>query len=144
MALTRIEESLLLSAYFRGKDPSAQIWSSNSDQVLTLSLFYTGDISHDDCVSRFKNRPYLRRVYDDGVQLNEKIKQRYGILISLIQKRPDLIQSGGDLRTPADPTYTACGLTITGCQLARSLESGFPQKPEFPNWPDRQQQADLI
>ena len=113
------------------------MWSSNSDQVLTLSLFYTGDISHDDCASRFANRPYLRRVYDDNGQLNEEITHRYKALIALIQQHPDLIEGGGNLKAPADPTYTACGLTDAGCQLARTLVSSFQTKPEFPNWPDR-------
>lgn len=144
MPLTRIEDAILVAAYFRGRDPSAQIWSSNSDQVLTLSLFYTGDISYDDCASRFDHRPYIRSVYDEDGKLNEQIHGRYKILIHLIEQRPDLIEGGGDLRTPADPTYTACGLTFVGCQLARTLKTTFPQKPEFPNWPDRQVSADLV
>jgi len=144
MPLTRIEDAILVAAYFRGKDPSEQVWSSNSDQVLTLSLFYTGDISHIDCASRFENRPYLRCVYDDDGQLNEQIKHRYKVLLDLIQQHPDLIDGGGDLKSPADPTYTACGLTDAGCQLARTLISSFPKKPEFPNWPDRRASPDLV
>ena len=144
MTLTRIEDAILLAAYFRGKDSSQQVWSSNSDQVLTLSLFYTRDISYDDCATRFEHRPYLQCVYDGDGQLNEQIEHRYKVLIDLIQQRPDLVEGGGDLKTPADPTYTACGLTDAGCQLARTLESSFPQKPEFPNWPDRRASADLV
>lgn len=137
MPLTRIEESLLAAAYFRGKDPSQQVWSSNSDQVLTLSLFYTDDISYDDCAARFANRPYLGCVYDHDGQLNKQIRHRYKALIALIQQHPELIEGGGNLRTPADPTYTACGLTGAGCDLARTLISHFPKKPAFSNWPDR-------
>ena len=137
MTLSRIEEAILVAAYFRGKDPSVQVWSSNCDQVVTLSLFYTGDISHDDCKSRFETRSYLRGVYDDNGQLNEQIRHRYELLITLIQRHPDLIEGGGNLKDRADPTYTACGLTDAGCQLTRTLVSSFPKKPEFPNWPDR-------
>jgi len=144
MPLTRIEEAILLAAYFRGKDPSEQVWSSNSDQVLTLSLFYTGDIAFDDCKTRFDRRSYLRHVYDDNGQLNGQIERRYKILINLIQQRPDLIEGGGNLETPADPTYTACGLTDAGCQMARELMSSFPKKPNFPNWPDRRASQDLV
>ena len=144
MPLTRIEEAILVAAYFRGKDPSVEVWSSNSDQVLTLSLFYTDDISYDDCASRFEQRPYLRHVYDDDGQLNEQIEHRYKILIDLIQQCPDLIEGGGNLKAPADPTYTACGLTDVGCQLARTLIPSFPKKPEFPNWPDRQATQHLV
>jgi hypothetical protein len=68
-------------------------------------------------------------VYDDDGQLNARIEQRYKILIDLIQHRPDLIEGGGDLKTPADPTYTACGLTDAGWQLACTLKSSFPQEP---------------
>ena len=144
MPLTRIDNAILVAAFFRGKDPSAQSWSSNSDQVLTLSLFYTGDLSYDDCASRFDHRPYLRSVYNEDGKLNEQIDGRYKVLINLIAQRPDLIEGGGDLRTPADPTYTACGLTEAGVELARTLKTTFPNKPEFPNWPDRQASADLV
>ena len=144
MQLTLIEDAILLAAYFRGKDSSPNVWSSSSDQVVTLSLFYSGDISHDDCASRFEHRPYLRCVYNDDGQLNQQNEQRYKILIDLIQRRPDLIEGGGDLKTPADPTYTACGLTNAGCELALSVISSFPQKPKFPNWPDRPATRDLV
>lgn len=143
MLLTRTEEALLLAAFFRGKPPSERGWSSNCDQVLTLSLFFTGDISRDDCVSRFAHRPYLRCVYNDDGRLNESISHRYEILINLIHQHPDLIEGGGDLKSPADPTFTACGLTHAGCQLAGKLISTFPKKPEFPNWPDRSVSADV-
>jgi len=126
-----------VAAYFRGGSPSEQVWSSTSDQVLTLSLYFTQDISHDDCSSRFANRPYLGRVYVKNGELNKQIETRYQVLIDLIQKRPDLIEGGGDLRRPADPTYTACRLTEEGCHLAHDLIASFPPTPDFPNWPDR-------
>ncbi len=144
MPLTRIEEAILAAAYFRGREPSENVWASNSDQVLTLSLFYTEDISFEDCASRFEQRPHLRRTYDDDGQLNEQIRHRYEVLLDLIQRRPDLIEGGGNLTDPADPSYTACGLTDAGCQMARALLPSFPQKPEFPNWPDRRANQDLL
>jgi hypothetical protein len=144
MPLTRIEEAILVAAFFRGGIQSEQVWSSNSDQVLALSLFYTGDISHDECASRFENRPYLRCVYDENGELNSQIKHRYSVLLDLIQKHPELIEGGGNLKAPADPTYTACRLTDAGCQLARTLVSSFPKKPEFPNWPDRRAVPNLV
>lgn len=107
------------------------------DQVLTLPLFYTGEISHDDCASSFEVRSYLRCLYSDDGRLNKQIKHRYRILIDLIRRHPELIEGAGNLKGPSDPTYTACGLTDVGCQLARTLIASFPQKPEFPNWPDR-------
>ena len=45
MPLSLIEKSLLLAAYFRGGNQADDVWTSNSDQILTLSLFYTGDIN---------------------------------------------------------------------------------------------------
>lgn len=137
MPLTTTENAIVLAAYFRGQGPTEHVWSSNSDQVLTLSLFYTGDLSYEDCAWRFAQRPHLRSVYDDDGSLNRLINQRYQVLIGLIQKRPDLIEGGGNFRQPADPAYTACRLTVAGCQLARSLAAAFPEKPAFPNWPDR-------
>jgi len=47
MPLTSVEYSLLVGAYFRGG------WTSNSDQIVTLSLFYTGDVSFAECESVF-------------------------------------------------------------------------------------------
>src|SRR5205823_61931 len=56
MSLTPIEQSLLLGAYFRGMPDDESGWSSNSDQIVTLSLFYTGDLSPKECASRFVTR----------------------------------------------------------------------------------------
>lgn len=53
MVLTVIEESLVLAAYYRGGSHDDQVWTSNTDQILTLSLYFTGDISDTDCVERF-------------------------------------------------------------------------------------------
>ena len=132
MSLTQIEEAILVAAYYRGKAPSEQVWSSNSDQVLTLSLFYTGDISHNACASRFEHRPYLRCVYDDDGRLNEQLKHRYRVLIDLIQQHPDLINGGGDFKAPADPTYTACGLTDAGLPHGSHFDILVPKETRIP------------
>jgi hypothetical protein len=137
MRLTSVEQSLVLAAYYRGGNPGEGSWTSNCDQVVTLSLFYTGDISREDCAERFANRPYVGKLYDKGPRLNKTIKARYRDLIRLIRDHPDLIEGGGDLKRPADPTYTSCRLTNAGMELAPSLIESFPLKPEFPNWPDR-------
>lgn len=144
MPLTQIDESLLVASYFRGGIHSDPLSSSNSDQILTLSLFYTGDISRDDCASRFANRGYVGDLYDKNGELNKQIEARYGALLDLIRQQSDLIEGGGDLQTPADPTYTACRLTDAGCQIALALMASFPRKPRFPNWPDRRTSADLV
>ncbi len=137
LLLTSVEESLVLAAYFRGGSPNDGVWISNTDQILTLSLFYTGDISSADCVSCFAKRSYIQKLYDESGELTEEIEARYKVLISLLQEHPELIVGGGDFETPAHPTFTACRLTETGRQLCASLSNSFPPKPDFPNWPDR-------
>jgi hypothetical protein len=109
-----------------------------------LSLFYTGDISCEDCAGRFSSRSSIQNLYDENGELNEEIEVRYGVVINLIQDRPDLIQGAGDLQLPADPTYTSCRLTDSGLKLACDFIDEFPQKPEFANWPDRRKHPDGI
>lgn len=138
MPLTSVEESLLVAAFYRGGCPDDPNWTSNSDQVVTLSLFYTNDISPEDCVERFFQRGYVGGLYEEDGELKELIKTRYRVLIELIRKNPELIKGGGNLEMPADPTFTACRLTVAGQKTACLLTASFRQKPEFPNWPDQQ------
>src|SRR4051794_18488976 len=107
MSLTRIEEALLLAAYFRGGSHDQKQWNSNSDQILTLSLFYTGDISEADCACRFATRSHIQELYDESGELTEEIDGRYKVLINLLQEHPELIEGGGNFATPAYPTFTA-------------------------------------
>jgi hypothetical protein len=137
MPLSTIDESLLLAAFFRGGSLDDQVSVSNSDQVVTLSLFYTGDISFEECAARFSRRSCVGGLYDGECQLMEMIAERYGLLIQLVRDHPDLIEGAGDLRTPADPTFTSCRLTVAGRALALKLIPSFREKPEFPNWPDQ-------
>lgn len=137
MPFSSVEESLLVAAYYRGGSPDDRIWTSNSDQVVTLSLFYTGDISSEDCIERFSKRGYVSGLYEEDGELNELIETRYRVLIELIRESPELIEGGGNLRLPADPTYTACRLTVAGQEAACLLMQSFRKKPDFPNWPDR-------
>ena len=137
MYLTLVHESLLVTAYYRGGNPDDGVWGSNCDQVVTLSLFYTGEIPFEECAERFSRRSYVGGLYDSNGQLNATVKTRYRALIELIRGQPDLIQGGGDLNRPADPTYTSCRLTHAGGEIAATLISRFPRKPDFPNWPDR-------
>lgn len=137
MPISAVEKSLLVAAYFRGGSSDDSHWTSNSDQIVTLSLFYTGDISSEDCAHRFSQRRYVGRLYDEDGQLTEEIATRYQFLINLLREHPELIEGGGDFETPAHPTYTACRLTDAGRDLAAMLIPSFPQKPEFPNWPDK-------
>lgn len=132
-----VEESLLVAAYFRGRTPAEFVWVSNCDQVITLSLFYTGSISVHDCIERFKVKRYVGKLYDENGELMPDIRSRYAALIDLIRRRPDLINGGGNFNTPADPTFTSCGLTHAGIETAVQLLTSFPQKPEFPDWPDK-------
>ncbi len=146
MSLTSVEESLLLAAYFRGRCPGLRGWTSNTDQILTLSLFYSGEIPFADCVSRFAERRIRKLYIEDGKlteedgdwKLTEEIETRYKVLINLLHTHPELIEGGGNFKSPAHPTFTACGLTNAGLDLASSLINLFPQKPEFPDWPDNQ------
>jgi len=135
--LTSVEGSLLVAAYFRGRTPAEYGWVSNCDQVVTLSLFYTQELSADDCVMRFHVKSHVANLYDDDGELADEIRKRYEILIDLIRKRPDLITGGGNFETPADPTFTSCRLTQAGITLAVLLMRSFPRKPNFPNWPDK-------
>lgn len=137
MTLTLVEKSILLAAYFRGGSRDDPRWTANSDQILTLSLFYTGEISFAECAGRFSNRPSLQKVYDKAGELTEEIEERYKILIKLLEEHPELIEGGGDFQTPAYPTFTACRLTDAGLHFASNLVNSFPEKPEFPDWPDR-------
>jgi hypothetical protein len=137
MPLSSVEESLLVASYYRGGSPDDRIWTSNADQVVTLSFFYTGDISSEVCIERFSRRGYVGGLYQEDGKLIEWIETRYRVLIELIREHPELMEGGGDLETPADPTFTACRLTVAGLRLACSLVPSFRQKPEFPDWPDR-------
>lgn len=135
--MIREQEAILLAAYFRGGDPDAVVWTSNCDQVVTLSLFYTGDISTNDCIDRFAVKSYVGKLYQDDGELNGMIASRYQTLIELLQSHPHLFEGGGNLKTPAHPTFTSCRLTREGQQFALSLAKNFPGKPDFPNWPDK-------
>lgn len=145
MSLTRIEESLVLAAYFRGGSKDQQTWRSNTDQILTLSLFYTGDITGTDCAQRLSQRSYVQKLYDEAAdevehpwgKLTEEVQGRYDILIGLLRSHPELIEGKGNFDTPALPTYTSCRLTEAGLRLAETLEEQFSKKPDFPNWPDK-------
>jgi hypothetical protein len=142
-SLTIVDHALLAAAYFRGLLTTETIGGSCSDQVVTLSLFYTGDLSADDCAARFERRSYVAGMYVNGPKraagpkLDPRIEARYRELIRLIHDHPGLIEGCGDLRRPADPTYTGCRLTEDGCGLAAAIIPTLPPKPEFPNWPDR-------
>ena len=135
--MNSVQESVLLAAYFRGGDPDAVIWTSNCDQVLTLSLFYTGDISPSECVERFAIKSYIGKLYQDNGDLDSMISDRYLVLINLLQSHPHLLEGGGNLKLPAYPTYTSCRLTREGQQFALTLTNNFPAKPDFPHWPDK-------
>ncbi|HTI51247.1 MAG TPA: hypothetical protein VL475_09860, partial [Planctomycetaceae bacterium] len=135
--LSSIDESLLVAAYLRGGSPDDGVWVSNSDQIVTLSLFYTGEISSGECAARFSRRSYVGGLYDEKCRLTDRIAARYDRLLELLRAHPELIEGGGDLVTPADPTYTSCRLTLGGRTLACALAPSLPQKPEFPNWPDK-------
>lgn len=139
MSLTRVEQSLLLAAFFRGNPPEQDWWTSSCDQVVTLSLFYTGEISFEECQVRFSTKSYVASLYDDEGELTSEIRSRYEELIRLLRGHPELILGGGNFDTRADPTYTACRLTKAGGELIPSIIRQFPAKPDFPNWPDRRQ-----
>lgn len=137
MDLSSVEKSLIVAAYFRGGNQNDVCWTSNSDQIVTLSLFYTGDITGEDCVLRFQYRNYIQNLYDSDGILREEIAFRYRNLINLLTQHPDLVKGGGDFEQPADPTFTACRLTQRGRQLAIDFVTEFPTKPDFPNWADK-------
>jgi hypothetical protein len=143
MSLVTIEASLLVAAYFRGGNHDDGVWTSNCDQVVTLSLFYTGDVSADECKRRFSQRCYVGGLYNEAGELCPTIEIRYQALIIFINRNPELIEGGGNLKTPADPTYTSCRLTKAGMDLAISSMAAFPSKPDFPNWPDRRSNPDM-
>lgn len=146
MQLSLVQESIILAAYFRGGSNDDYVWRSNSDQILTLSLFYTGDISAEDCEDRFAEFGYVKKLYveestptsdEECRKLAEGIDARYRVLIQMIRENSDLIQGAGNLDLPSDPTFTSCKLTDAGYSLALTLGGMFPLKPEFENWPDR-------
>lgn len=136
-SLTLIEQSLLVATFFRGELLDTEIWTSNSDQIIVLSLYCTSDISVEDCLKRFDRRSSVAGLYDANGNLVEAIARRYAILIDLVKRQPSLIQGRGNLNRPADPTYTSCRLTTEGIVYAQSVFRLFPEHPHFPNWPDR-------
>ena len=135
--MTRVQQAILLAAYFRGGDPDAVVWTSNCDQVVTLSLFFTGDISAKDCIDRFAIKSYVGKLYQDDGELDAMIAARYYVLIGLLHSHPNLLEGGGNLQTPAHPTFTSCRLTREGQFFAATSAKNFPTKPDFPDWPDR-------
>ncbi|MFN0054517.1 MAG: hypothetical protein ACKV0T_20265 [Planctomycetales bacterium] len=104
---------------------------------MTLSLFYSGQITVDDCAERFSRRSCVGKLYRSNGDLTKPIESRYRRLVCLIRAHPELIEGGGDFDTPAHPTYTSCRLTSDGLNLARALIPAFREKPKFPNWPDK-------
>lgn len=143
MPLDHIDESLLLAAWFRGRRTEHdEIWTSNADQIVTLSLFYTGGISADECARRFSRRSYISSLYDSDGALTQEIAVRDQALVELVMSRPNLLERGGDWTTPCYPTFRACGLTPAGLELASTLIDRFPTKPDFPNWPDERPPPD--
>ena len=134
--LSQNEQALLLASFFRGNPLSQTHWTSSCDQVITLSLFYTGHISYEECEKRFETG-YVSPLYDHDGELLQDLRDRYNELIELIRRRNDLISGGGDFETPADPTYTACKLTREGLRLVPDLVEAFPGKPVFAKWPDK-------
>lgn len=141
MNLTAADEALLLAAYFRGNDQRQQRWTSSCDQVVVLSLFYSGHLNSEQCLDRFSRRGYVGGLYDEEGELRPEIEDRYQLLIDLMRRCPDLIQGSGDLEVPAHPTFTACRLTTSGLRLAPTMVGRFPAKPDFPDWPDRRDLA---
>ena len=117
--MNEIEKSLLLAAFFRGGSPDDSPWTANSDQIVTLSLFYSGNITAEDCIERFATKGYISKLYDDDAELTAEIEMRYGMLQELLQMRPHLIEGRGNSENPADPQYTSCRLTKIGQKLER-------------------------
>lgn len=137
VSLSLIEESLLVAAYYRGGSSSDEIWRSNSDQIITLSLFYTGELSSEDCAERFSDRCGVAGQYQEDGELTVLVKSRYAQLLKMLQAHPELIEGAVNFETPVDPIYTSCRLTEAGMNLARQLIPSLPQKPEFSKWPDK-------
>ena len=137
MTLSATDQSLLLAAYFRGNTLDQNHWTSSADQVLTLSLFYTGDITADECQARFAKRSYVVGLRNDDGTLHSLIVARYKSLTALFRSQPHLIEGAGDFDRPADPKFTACRLTNEGIRYIPQIIDQFPCKPDFPNWPDR-------
>lgn len=142
MSLSKIDQSLLLATWFRGNSLEQTYWTSCSDQIVILSLFYTGEITADECCQRFANHSYVGGLYDDNGYLVSIVASRYRQLIDLLRNQPELIEGGGNFEMPADPTYTACRLTEAGILLMPEITERFPVKPDFPNWPDRRSNPD--
>lgn len=149
MPLTRIEESLVLAAYRRGgsqKHRKDHGQTPGTDEILTLSLFYSDDTTPTDCVERFAYRSYVQKLYQKatdpndappfGGKLTDEINGRYSVLINLLRTHPELIEGIGNFDLPTHPTFTSCWLTDAGVRLAETLLGQFPKKPDFPNWPD--------
>jgi hypothetical protein len=143
MGFTRAQESLLLAAFHRGNSADCQRWSSCNDQVVTLSLFFTGDISAADCENRFAVPGCVGSLYDAQGLLLPDISDRYADLITLIHMHPTVIQGAGDFESHADPTFTACRLTVAGDELIPDIAQNFPLHPDFASWPNRRTLTDV-
>lgn len=141
--LSHSEDSLLLATFYRVFPPQKE-WTSCSDQIVTLSLFFTGDISSEDCASRFATPAYLRGLYDENDDLCAEIRERYLELVQLVRTRADLIEGGGNFDPRVEPTYTACRLTDTGIRRVAQRVVDFPVQPFFPRWPDERSIDELL
>jgi hypothetical protein len=127
----------LVAAYYRSGIQDQCVWTSNPDQVVTLSFFYTGELSSEECVERFSQYGHVSGLYNEIGELNELIDARYSALIELLRKHPELIEGADDLGSPENLLFASCILTEAGVELASSLIPTFRQKPEFWHWPDR-------
>lgn len=137
MPLSPVEKALLVAAYYRSGSQDGCVWTSNPDQIVTLSLFYTGELSSEECVERFSEFGGVGGLYNESGELNEPVATRCMELIELLQKHPELIGGADDLGSPPSLIIANCLPTEAGLQLASSLIPTFRQKPEFWHWPDR-------
>lgn len=129
MELTRVEQALFAAAYFRARFPGDRF--ANNAHIIVLSMFYTGEVSHQDCENWFSVYATTRLLYDLNGEIDAGVRQRYGVLIALTKKYPELLEGGGNLVLPADPSFTACNLSLAGEEVAKKLVSQFPEKPKY-------------
>ena len=135
LSLSPTQQSFLVAAWFRGCAEQTR-WLSNADQIVALSLYYTGDITFEDCTRRFSTRGHVPN-YDENGDLLIEVRDRYRALLDFVSQHSELLEARGDIQTPADPAFTSCHLTALGLSLASELIVRFPKKPEFPHWPDK-------
>ena len=106
---------LVMAACIHGPKAGPPIYA-NCNRILRQALLWAGLWTE-------------QMEYDERHDIaNEVVEDWYRILIAMTHQTPaPLLEGAGNLELPAFPTYTACGLTSKGKEIAEKLFTEFPE-----------------